>query len=144
MGSICDLSFAVGRYWLDSIKAFKLLNNESQLLYFTEQGFRLFDTYHKNIKTKVDFPDLGASCYSDFTLSPNTKFLALACNSRIDGGNFIHGSFIRLYNLETGEASSDLFISIDHQESWIIEFSEDGRQLRASSNSTNYLFDFEE
>lgn len=134
-------TFEFEKRWLDSIKAFKLLGDESRFLYFTEEGFCLFDVNQQSIKTKIDFPDLGINCYSDFTLSPNDKFLALACRSKIADGDFIYGSFIRLYNLETGEASSDLFIDIDHEERWSLDFSEEGSQLRANSNSSTYIFE---
>lgn len=126
-------SFEFGDSWLGADPmAFKLLDSERKLLYLTQQGFCLFDTSLCSEVAKAEYNDI-TYCIQDFNISPDFKFLALAVSKERETDRNLYDNFIRLYNLKTGSKLNDIFLDVDESMGWDINFSEDSRQLRASS-----------
>lgn len=134
-------SFSFGTHWVHSTKAFKLLNDGRQLLYLTDNGFCLFDTYSRRIVAQKEFTD--RPFYFNFTLSPKANILAMAYSKSkkdILDGEYRYNNFIRLYNLETGLVLGEQILDVDGHAHWTVDFSEDGRQLRATTDRITFVF----
>lgn len=132
-------SFGFGGDWVDSIKVFKLLDSERNLLYLTDRGFCLFDTHLRDEVAKAEYNDITHDI-RDFTISLDSNLLALAVCKRRKINRDSYDNFIRLYNLKTGLKINDLFLDFDQSVYPDIDFSEDGRQLRVSYNSSRFIF----
>lgn len=76
-------SFGFGGNWVDTIQAFKLLDDGAYLLYLTNYGVCLFDTRRREIVAKAEFTDIVHQ-WSGFALSPKVKLLAIGCSARGD------------------------------------------------------------
>lgn len=138
-------SFDFNGDWAGFTQAFKLLDDDKQLLYITNLGFCLFNTYYRSIISQSDFPLYLSESSTDFTLSPKVKMLAITSSSMgekhpIDG-EYRYKNFIWLYNLETGLLVGETVLDIDEYVRWSIDFSEDGRNLRISSESLTLQFE---
>lgn len=137
-------SFAFGRSWVDSIRVFKLLDDEAYLLYLTNYGVCLFDTRRREIVAKADFADLAYQC-SGFAISPKVKLLALGFSARGEkdplDGEYRYSNFVRIYNLETGDVVGQQNLMGDRETRWTVEFSEDGRQMAVQAGSSAHLFE---
>lgn len=110
--------FEFGRHWVDTIKAFKLLDERRKLLYLTNSGFCLFDTNRCNVISRTNFNDVATNILK-FNLSPNLTFLALVIAKR-DGVNSPenkeqYDNFVRIYDLKTGLLIDDLLIGLSDQ-----------------------------
>ena len=132
-------SFEFGDSWLGpNPMAFKLLDSERKLLYLTDRGFCLFDTYLLKKVAKADYEDIGYDI-RDFNISPDFKFLALAVSMRSERYQDRYDNFIRIYDLEADSKLDDLFLDID-QSAFRIYFSKDSSQLEASYKSSSFVF----
>jgi len=137
-------SFRFGGSWPDDIKAYKLLDQGRQLLYLTNIGVCLFDTCRREIVRKTEFTDL-AYRWSGFGLSPKVKVLAMGCS--VDGAKDLvdgeprYNNFIRLYDFEKGQVVGEQPLPGQSSRRWAIEFSSDGRRLRAASGPSVHLFE---
>lgn len=137
-------SFGFGGNWVNDIKVFKLLNDGAYLLYVTNYGICMFDTYRREIVAKVELTNLAYQ-WSGFALSPKVKLLAISCSERGNtdplDGEYRYRNFVRIYNLETGAAVGEQALPGDRETRWTVEFSEDGRSLRVASGSSRHDFD---
>ncbi|SEQ04980.1 hypothetical protein [Nitrosomonas ureae] len=137
-------SFGFGSSWVDSIRAFKLLDNGAYLLYLTNYGVCLFDARMRQIVAKVEFMELAYQ-WSDFALSPKVKLLAIGCSMAdhkdpLDG-EYRYKNFVRIYNLETGMAIGEQALPGDRKTLWTVNFSEDGHRIGVVSDSSTHVFE---
>lgn len=137
-------SFRFGGSWVDDIRVFKLLDDGAYLLYLTTYGVCLFDTHMREIVAKAEFTNLAYQ-WSGFALSPKVKLLAIGCSARGDkdpvDGEYRYRNFVRIYNLETGVVVGEQALPGDRETRWTVDFSEDGRQVGVTSNSSTYVFE---
>lgn len=136
--------FDFGGQWVFKILAFKLLDGGANLLYLTRYGVCLFNIRTKEIIAKVDFGDLAFQ-FSGFALSPKAKLLAVGW-SAAEGKNpldnsYLYRNFVRIYDLNSGLVLGEQNLPGDGETVWAIEFSEDGRQVRAESSSSAHVFE---
>lgn len=108
----------------------------------TNYGFCLFNTYQRSIIAKVSFTKAYSSI--DFMLSPKVKILAIVGSSwgekDLIDGEYRFNNSITLYDLETGSVLGEQSLDTDLNTSWKIDFSEDGRQLKVSSEMSTFVF----
>ena len=137
-------SFEFGGLWVHTIRAFKLLDDGNYLLYLTNYGFCLFSTRRREIVAKTEFTNL-AHQWSGFALSPKANILAIGFSERgkdpIDDDYFPHRNFVRIYDLKTGVVVGEQVLPGDRETRWIIDFSEDGRRVRATSDLSTHVFE---
>lgn len=137
-------SFGFGGSWVNNIRTFKLLDDGRCLLYLTNYGVCLFDTGNRKIVAKAEFKDIVHQ-WTGFALSPKVKLLAVGCSTRGDrdpiDGEYRYKNFVRIYNLETGLAVGERVLPGDQRTLWTIDFSQNGRQIGLSSDSSKYVFD---
>lgn len=138
-------SFPISEVWADLILVFKLLDGGAFLLYLTKEGFCLFDVSRRELVAKADFSGFFFP-RSGFALSPKVKLLAIGGSARShqdpQDGAYRYRNFIRIYQLETGVVVGEQTLPGDQETAWHdVEFSEDGRQVRATSSSSSYIFD---
>ncbi|MCB0628605.1 MAG: hypothetical protein R2824_04470 [Saprospiraceae bacterium] len=138
-------SFDFEGHWAGSTKAFKLLDNERELFYLSSYGFCLFNTYNRERISHVNFPRYVSEHAFDFAISPKVKILAIAGSSMgekdpIDG-EYRYKNFIWLYNLESGILMGEENLDTDTYNRWSIHFSEDGRNIKISSEGATYQFE---
>ena len=137
-------SFRFGGSWVNDIRVFKLLNDGAYLLYLTTYGVCLFDTQMREIVAKAEFTDVAYQ-WSGFALSPKVKLLAIGCSARGDkdpvDGEYRYRNFVRIYNLETGVVVGEQALLGDRETRWTVDFSEDGRQVGVTSNSSTCVFE---
>ncbi len=137
-------SFGFGGSWVDNIRAFKLLDDGTYLLYLTNYGVCLFDTRRREIIAKAEFTNLAYQ-WSGFALSPKVKLLAIGCSARGDkdplDGEYNYRSFVQIYNLETGVVVGEQALPGDRETRWAVDFSEDGRQVGVASESYTHTFE---
>lgn len=138
-------SFGFSGDWAGFTLAFKLIDDDKQLLYITSKGFCLFDTYLRSIISQADFSLFLSDSSTDFALSPKVKILAIASSSMGEkdpiNGEYRYKNFVRIYNLETGLLLGEKTLDIDRYVRWSLDFSEDGDQLRLSSDSSVLQFE---
>ncbi len=136
-------SFEFGRAWPNTIRAFKLLDEGSRLLYLTNYGVCLFDAKRREIIGRVDFKDCAYQ-WSGFALSPTIKILAIGCSVRREknplDGRHRYENFVRIYNLESGGVVGEQGLSGERQLEWSVEFSDDGRQMQLASPFSTHTF----
>ena len=137
-------SFQFRSSWVDTVRAFKLLDNGAYLLYLTNYGVCLFDTRKRDIVSRADFTNFAYQ-WSGFALSPRKKLLAIACSISADEDRLDdtsqHRNFVQIYNLESSELVGENDLPGDEETEWTVDFSEDGRQLRVASQSSTHTFD---
>jgi hypothetical protein len=137
-------SFSFGGSWVNDIRAFKLLDDGAYLLYLTNHGFCLFDTRAREIVAKTELTSLAHQWYG-FALSPRVKLLAIGCSVRGEkdplDGEYRYTNSVRIYNLETGIAVGEQALPGDRGTRWTVDFSEDGRKVRAASESVTHAFE---
>ena len=138
-------SFPISEVWADDIQVFKLLDGGAFLLYLTKQGFCLFDVRKRELTAKADFSGFFFP-QSGFAISPKVKLLAIGGSARshqdpLDGA-YRYRNFIRIYQLETGVIVGEQTLPGDQEAAWHdVEFSEDGRQVRAASSAASHTFE---
>lgn len=137
-------SFGFGGSWVDGTRIFKLFDEGARLLYLTNYGFCFFDTHRREIVAKADFTKIAYQWYG-FALSPKVKLLAIGCSvadekDPIDG-EYRYRNFVQIYNFETGLIVGEQELPGDQDTRWIVDFSEDGRQLRVKAGSSEHIFD---
>jgi hypothetical protein len=139
-------SFEFGGQWPDTSKAFKLLDDGKRLLYLTSYGACLFATSERTIISRLDWPEL-AYYWSGFSLSPTAKLLALGCSVPEPddplGGERPHRNFLRVYDIESGTLVGEQILPAESSTRWIVAFSRDGHQLRATSGATEKTYALE-
>jgi hypothetical protein len=139
-------SFEFGGMWIFKILAFRLLDDGANLLYLTRHGVCLFNTRNREIIAKTDFGELSYQ-FSGFALSPKAKLLALAWSAAeaknpLDN-SYLYRNFIRIYDLNSGLVLGEQNLPGDGETTWTVEFSVDGRQLRAVSSASAHIFELE-
>lgn len=138
-------SFPISEVWADLIWVFKLLDGGAFLLYLTQNGFCLFDVPKRELVSKVQFTGFFFREFG-FALSPKVNLLAIGGSAQGNqdplDGQYRYRNFIRIYQLETGVVVGEQTLPGDQETAWHdVEFSEDGRQVRATSSSSSYIFD---
>lgn len=137
-------SFEFGGQWIMKILAFKLIDGGANVLYLTPYGVCLFNTRTREIISKTDFEGLSYQ-FSGFALSPKAKLLAIGW-SAAEGKNpldnsYLYRNFIRILDLTSGLVLGEQNLPGDVETVWNVEFSEDGRQIRATSSSSEHAFE---
>ena len=98
----------------------------------------------REIVAKAEFTDVAYQ-WSGFALSPKVKLLAIGCSARGDkdpvDGEYRYRNFVRIYNLETGVVVGEQALLGDRETRWTVDFSEDGRQVGVTSNSSTCVFE---
>lgn len=123
--------------------AFKLLDEGRQLFVLTHHGFCLFDTHYIRIESQALFNSYPSKY--DFTISPKVPILAVVCS--FDGkkdpidGEYQYSNAIWLYNLETGKLVGEISLNNNEPNNWSINFSEDGRTIRATTGKEIHQFE---
>lgn len=73
------------------------------------------------------------------------KLLAIAGSIRGNkdplDGEYRYGNFVRIYNLEMGGVAGEQALPGDRETRWTVDFSVDGRQVRAVSDSSTHMFE---
>lgn len=135
--------FGFGGWWPHQIRAFKVLDDGTRLLYLTAYGACLFDTGTREIVAKAEFKDVTHQ-WSGFALSPTAKLLAIAFSMGGDdplGGGYCYSNGVRIYDLSSGVLVGEEFLLGNQQVRWTVDFSENGRQLRVASDGDTSVFD---
>ncbi|WP_420386443.1 hypothetical protein [Roseivirga sp.] len=136
-------SFNFKEHSWTSPDAFKLLEDGCELFVITHHGFCVFETFNKVLKSRNHFQPFVDKY--DFTISPKVKILAVVSSFNgtkdpIDG-EYRYKNAIWLYNLDTGNLVGEKQLEIDKSVNWYIDFSEDGRKIRVSSNQFTTHFE---
>lgn len=140
-------SFDFDSIWASSSIAFKIIY-ERNLFYLSNKGFCLFDTLSRTKISHVNFPYYLSNHEFDFTISPKVKILAIVGSASIGekdpiDGKVLYNNFIWLYNLETGILMGEEKLENKDYLKWSIDFSEDGRNVRISSDISTLQFNLE-
>lgn len=131
---------------VNSIKAFKRLDDGKKLLYLSSPGFALFDVHRRRIIGKAEFGELAYS-FNGFDLSPKALTLAIAASYH-DGKNPISGedryrNILRIYDLSTGDILGEHTLPTEEGHLWNVHYSNDGRQIQVRSDKLSLQYELE-
>ena len=131
---------------VNSIKAFKRLDDGKKLLYLSSPGFALFDVHRREIIGKAEFGELAYG-FNGFALSPKALTLALAFCYH-NGKNPINGedryrNRLRIYDLSTGSILGEQALPSDEGHLWKVRYSEDGRQIEVRSDQQTVQYELQ-